>query len=409
VQGTFAFVDAKQFDTGSGDICTAIGGALTAYYPGKQGVVIDARGFTSGSPPCAGNPWSSTPLPLSSIVLLPAGTINVNVPWVLPKNTRIIGEGPGLTTLQATSSFPTGDDMIDMGNSTFCSTGDCPAIVVEHLTLNGNNRTGVNGIVNSYSQELGRVDDVAFNQINGIALVIQSKDAANSGPYTKLTMSNVGTCLKISGMGASSPLYDLRGVHGVTCTLSTGATTGVILDAANVSLEDITVTAAAGTVNTQYGIVIGANYPVPDSVLFNIRGIGLKDVIQLSSNPQTPSVTAPNCPPYNSTTTYNVCNTTILGVTNSGSTNTIDDQLNSPITDAYVGMYVLGEPVLQGSSPMGFGNSRITTSPHVPSWLVGPGPASSLDTCTVGSLYSEASGSGSTTLFGCNGHWAGIR
>jgi hypothetical protein len=303
--------------------------------------------------------------------------------------------------------------MIDMGQSGICGSNyDCPAIVIEHLALNGSNLSGVNGIVNGYSQELGRVDDVAFTQINGIALWVQGKYAANSGPYTKLTMSNVGTCIRLSGMGASSPLYNLRGVHGVTCTLSTASITGVILDAGNVSLEDVSIAAASGSANTQYGIVVGGStYPAPNNVLFNIRGIGLKDIVQLSSNTNTPtpSVTAPNCPPYNSTTTYNVCNTTILGVTNSGSTNTVDDQLNPPaITDAHVGMYILGEPILQGTSFAGFGNSRFTTSPHAPTWLVGPGAASSSG-CTTGSLYSETSGTGTTTLFGCNGNWAGIR
>jgi hypothetical protein len=410
VQGTFAFVDAYQFYTGTGDICTAINSALTsaAYTSSKQGIVVDARAFGAGPWNCASNPWSLSSSPLTIVALLPAGTINLSTTWQLPAHTKLIGEGSNLTILKAISTgFSGSGDMIDMGPP-YCTNADYPAITIEHLAVNGNNATSLNGIINACAQELSYVDDVSFTQISLVALGIASKNAANSGPYTKLTMSNVGTCLSISSPTQATSLYDMRGVHGLSCTLSSTATSGILLDAANASLEDITIT---GTSSSQNGIVVGSRFPSPNNLLFNIRGSSLTDVIQLSNQTYTPTptVTAPNCPATNSST-YDVCNITILGVTSSSSTNSIDDKITSTtLTDAYVGMYILGEPVESGSTPTAVGNSRLTTSPNTPSWSVGSSAASSMQSCVVGSIYSQTSGSGSTTLFGCNGTWAAIR
>ena len=59
---------------------------------------------------------------------------------------------------------------------------------------------------------------------------------------------------------------------------------------------------------------------------------------------------------------------TILGVTNSGSSATIKDDLTGPtLTDTTVGMYVVGEPVPSSTA----GISRFTTSGSVPTWLIG--------------------------------------
>lgn len=411
VQGTFALVDAYQFYPGTGgDICAAMHSALAAtaiYTPLKQGIVVDARGFGGGSWSCNSNPWLGLTYPPSSIVaLLPAATISLSTTWQLPRHTRIVGEGSGSnrTILKAVSPGFSGGDMIDMGPPG-CSDADYPAISIEHLALNGNSVSNLNGIVNPCAQELSYVDDVSFTQISLIALEVTTKNAANSGPYTKLTMSNVGTCLSISSPTQGNSLYDMRSVQGVSCTLSSSSSSGILLDAASTSLEDISIT---GVSSNQNGIVVGSRYPSPNNLLFNIRGSGLVDVIQLSSHPYTPTVTAPNCPATNSTTTYDVCNITILGVTSSSSTNSIDDKVTSTVlTDPNVGMYILGEPVESAGASVG--NSRLTTSPNVPSWSVGTSAASSLESCTKGSIYSQTSGTGSTTLFGCNGTWAAIR
>jgi hypothetical protein len=90
-QGTFAFVDAKQFTTGT-EICGPIGTILTqAYTAGQGGVVIDARGFGSTTT-CTSNPWAAL-YPISTVVLLPAGTITISQTLVLPSFTHLIGAG----------------------------------------------------------------------------------------------------------------------------------------------------------------------------------------------------------------------------------------------------------------------------------------------------------------------------
>jgi hypothetical protein len=116
------------------------------------------------------------------------------------------------------------------------------------------------------------VNDVAFTRITGIGLEVTNITAADSGPYSNLTMSNTSTCLQISAGNAPLPLlYTTRGVHGLTCSLSTTSPGPAIsLDAPNNSLEDISIIGTS--TSTQEGIVIGANGPAEDNVLFNIRG-----------------------------------------------------------------------------------------------------------------------------------------
>jgi hypothetical protein len=428
-QGSFAMVDASQF-TGAGiDICTAIQGAFNsgAYHkPGINGIVVDARGFGPGtSQYCSDNPWNPTAVivtPSSSVVLLPSGIIYIAKTWALPPNTRLIGEGPNLTTLQTctvalcNSNF-SGADMVDMGNSTICpnvggsGTNDCPGVVIEHLGLNGANAT-VNGIVNGFSQELSYVDDVAFNNISNYALEITTKLAANSGPYSKLAMSNVGTCVEINNGGsASTAIYGIRGIHGLTCNSAT-ANPAIYLEGTNNIFEDVSIVGTS--TSTQDGILVGGSTTdkaATETALLNIQGSGLKNVIHLSgyTNSYSSTTQAP-CPfsAPSSSTAYNVCDATILGVTNGGGagTNSIqDDVINTTVSDTNVGMYVLGEPTLGGSSPAAVGTTRLTTSPNFPVWLVGTTAPSGMGTCVpTGSLYSRTSGGTSpSTLYGCIG------
>jgi hypothetical protein len=63
------------------------------------------------------------------------------------------------------------------------------------------------------------------------------------------------------------------------------------------------------------------------------------------------------------------------------------------LSDATLAMYIVGEPILAGSTVIGY--SRFTTSESIPAW---PGTGS----CAIGSLYSETSGT-SGTLWGCRG------
>lgn len=427
-QGSYALVDASQF---SGNICAQIQSAFTTYLSPTAGVppygiVIDARSINSGMT-CSGSPWpnvwyKNTALGiLPSVVLLPSGTITLQAPWVMPASSRLIGEGPGNTTLKA--SFTNGD-MIDMGssNNNFCNPApgnsyDCAAVEIEHLSLDGNCPSSsncpsnVNGIVNYYAQELSYVEDVAFSNIKGTALTLNGNNATgtnyaanNSGPYSNLTMTGVGTCVGIYGTSGT------RGIHGLTCTTSSSSTSSaaIYVDGANNSLEDITLVGGGGNTN---GILIGGSAPgltngapAANNILFNISGTNFTNLIAISN--QTPSSGPYYCPAktQGGSSRYNACDIIIMGLANGsagGSNITISDQVGSvSLLDAQLGMYILGEPVQMGSSSNSnntfLGYSHFTTSPNWPAWVVGTSQTNGSGCSGVGSLFSATSGSGGT-------------
>jgi hypothetical protein len=314
------------------------------------------------------------------------------------------------TTAICANNF-SGGNMIDMGTYTLCAGAhpDCPGITIEHLGLQGSAIAGLNGIFNSYAQELSYVSDVAFSSISGISLEITSNYAANSGPYSGLTMAGPGPCLEV--VGGSPFITDIRGILGVTCTGST-ASPAIYLEGSNNRLENISVVGTS--TSSQDGILIGANAPAAQIALINIRGSGLLRLIHISGATNTDAY--PPCPFYNgSGHSHNVCDVTVLGVSNSGGTSTdtiADDVTNTYLTDPAVGMYIVGEPVFQGaaSSYSGVGTSRFTTSLNAPSWLVGTSaPGSSC--ATLGALYSQTTGGlGTSTLYACiSGAWTVIK
>src|SRR5271156_5374163 len=102
-QGSFAMVDASQFP-GTGDICAQIYAAFSAFMINNNnaptnGIVVDARGIapsdcTSGSP-WRGWGFQSNGNPLPNVVLLPSGIIPIHGTWIMPSDTRLIGQGPG--------------------------------------------------------------------------------------------------------------------------------------------------------------------------------------------------------------------------------------------------------------------------------------------------------------------------
>jgi hypothetical protein len=430
---TYAFVDAAPYmtdtrcssNTGGCDICDAIGLAFKDYNTNNSnGVLIDARGIATPQA-CTNvpgsykypNPWSvvnSFSAPYNNIVLLPTGTIYLEQTWVLTTNTRLVGEGANLTTIQPCTTAVCGNgqafsstDMIEMGSggsTGVCSGNDCQGVVVEHLGLNGNSQSGINGIVNLDSQELSRVDDVSLTNMGastgtgtGIGLYINGLNTygyiSNSGPYSNIYYAGSGICADITNPHANG-LGATRGIHGLTCIMSgTETTPAVYVDSPNNSLEDVYISGNS----SQDGILIGSAAGAGNNVLFNIRGNGLKNVIHISSN-STGSVYV-NCPPQNGSQA-NACDLTALGVTAlTTGTNTIQDDLTSTtVSSANVALYIVGEPVQAGTSNVGY--TRFTTSLGVPTWLVGSGSPGT-GSCTIGSLYSETSGT--DTLWGCRG------
>jgi hypothetical protein len=142
VVGSSAFIDASMFVSSQlSNICAVLNSILNplnCIIP-SAGAAIDARGLNSNntSMKCAASPWAGIANSPPSVILLPAGTIVVPGTWVLPNNTRLIGEGDALnhnfpsgtiaagTTLQAckqsvNSCTFTGTDMIDLGSSNIC-------------------------------------------------------------------------------------------------------------------------------------------------------------------------------------------------------------------------------------------------------------------------------------------------
>jgi hypothetical protein len=410
---SIAFVDAQPYVSdsrcagGACNICDAIYFALQDYtsaYPG--GLVIDGRGFASPQACVSGssrhpNPWASITgsTPYSTVVLLPPGVIYIEQTWILPDFTQLIGEGSSLTTSPVPTTIEpcsastcsgqafstTNPDMIDMGSlgsSTVCAGSpppDCRAIVIEHLALNGNNQSGVNGIVNLAAQELSRVDDVVLTNMGapsgagtGIGLYVNGY-TSNSGPYSNIYYSGSGICADLDNSTGGGP-HDTRGIHGLTCVMSGSETTpAVYVDSANNTLEDVYI---SGNSN-QDGILIGANSIARNTVLFNVYGSGLANVVYISS-------------------AQNSTDMTIMGVTTTSGNSIYDELTSTQLSDSNVGMYIVGEAV-------GGGMSRFTTSFNVPTWLVGSSSPSG--NCATGSFYSETSGS--DTLWGCKGPTGG--
>jgi hypothetical protein len=149
VQST-AFIDAYVLLNGVPylDLCDTIYHILkpTTYSPS----IIDARGISGSALTCTqGSPWNESAgyAKKPSTILLPAGTITANTPWVLPANTKLIGVAKSSssnyildTTIKA--GFTSGA-VVQFGDGTNCPSG-CQGISVEHLTINGNGQT-VNG------------------------------------------------------------------------------------------------------------------------------------------------------------------------------------------------------------------------------------------------------------------------
>jgi len=71
----------------------------------------------------------------------------------------------------------------------------------------------------------------------------------------------------------------------------------------------------------------------------------------------------------------NVSDLTFVGITRLSGTNTITDELTSsttPLTDAHVGMYLIGQPVQSAGSGVGYSRFTTSTSTNFPTWIVGP-------------------------------------
>jgi hypothetical protein len=422
---TSAFIDAANFSS-TGDICAKLHSVLNStsmYIQETNWQVIDARGIvptTGSTQACSStdsNPWASLSTPRRNwvTILLPAGTIQISSTWTLPSYTRIIGEGPGLTTLQAGSSFS--GPMIQMG----CLATTCAlsfGISVENLTLDAQSQT-IDGIDNNDAEELSYVKHVQMINIGKTGLSVGFDSTYAPGPnhstYSDISITETSSgaaCIKIAQAGnypvAPKPVQP-RGIHGINCTSSANSNAGIYLDGSNVSLEDIYVNGFADGIQIggQSGYQ-GSSGGVSSDVIFNVTGgNGLTNVVHICGSNHG-SNTA--CPQTNNT----VSDLTLMGIT-SEANNTIQDDVTDTLlpesTDPTVGMYILGESVSVGSNT---GYSRFTTSPSIPTWRVGTDDPPT-GNCAVGTLYSRTSTTTSSTspptIWGCVGSstWSSIK
>jgi hypothetical protein len=404
VVGSSAFIDASQFGKNNTDICAVLYGILSSAstsYP-ANGAIVDARGLpgnTGTSMTCATNttPWSQDNnvhvLHVSSTILLPAGTIQIPATWVLPSNTRLVGQGennplsatPG-TTIQA--AVPSLASMIQFGSSatSVCANlGVVCGISVERLTLDGKAQS-IDGIINQLSQSNTYVDHVTIYQVMGTGLLISGTSggsASNSGPYTNITFdtgiysgTNSTVCAQISNV--SGGLTGTKGIHGLRCkSENQDAPAAVLLDASNNSIEDVTI------VGFFDGVLVGKNAAAQSNLLLNIIG----DTSLVSGGTPINAIHISNH--------HTVTDLAIMGVSNGGmGTNTIEDDVTSTtLGDASVGIYALGQSTSNG-------HTRYTTSPNAPSWAVGA--ASPGGTCARGSLYSCNNVNCTAALWACS-------
>jgi hypothetical protein len=425
VTGSTAFIDASattSMNGGATNLCAKINDALSIVP--SPGTVIDARGVTNLACPSGDTPWSygTNKYGPPAVILLPAGTITISNTWILPGKTRLIGEGSGasgtsLTTIQAcaTSGCFTDPDtgssngtttMIRMGTTTntipgFCSS-NCFAIGIEDLVLDGQGQA-INGITNVYSQELSYVNRVDLYRITGTGLQIgygTNQGAQNSGPYSNIrfetgssTLSASTACAQIVAAGST------RGIHGLSCIAGTAgtATAAVYLDASSNSIEDVYVSGFSD------GIRVGQNDAAQSNVILNINTPvtgGAAKLVHLC-NPA-----AGTCPGTSATVSDLSVMAASSGCTSSGCATIVDDLTGTALTgisNAYTGMYVLGEATAGGYS-------RFTTSKTVPTWIVGSSSPSG--SCNTGALYSNTSGtSGShNTFWACAGAtWGDVK
>lgn len=290
-------------------------------------------------------------------------------PWVLPSNTKLVGEGQ-YTILNA--KFTSGD-MIDMGSSA-CTSGQCSGISIEHLRLDALSQQ-LNGIVNSYAGESSYVNDVILANIGLTGLKIS---ASNSGPYSNINFSAASLSPCSGGLSNSYPACvdieaQTRGVHGVTCIGAHGVSENVTGDAA------VYVNASNNTVVNVHiegffdGIEVGdtpSTSNVANVVLSNVLG-GTSGAGPVTN---VVHICGPNSGPLGKCNTNGtVTDVTIFHATdfNDGGggtlatdstsiqhdvTGTTMNPIQGGTTESTVAVYILGETV-------GGGHSRFTTNP----------------------------------------------
>jgi len=248
----------------------------------------------------------------------------------------------------------------------------------------------INGIQNSTAQS-SSVDHVTLFQVLGTGLAVS---ALYSGQYTNITFDSGSRALTTTTCASISSPTGTQGIRGLTCIAGT-ANTAIYLDAPNNSLEDVRI---AGFYD---GVLVGSNAAAKSNVLFNIFG----DTIVSTNVPAPVNV-------IHISSNNPVTDLSVMGVNTAVTSTTIKDDLTSTtLSDPYVAMYVLGKPLMNGSTVVGY--SRFTTSPNAATWAAGTAkPAGACNAQTAGSLYSNTAPTGTAAaLYVCpvgGGTWKSV-
>ena len=457
-----AYVDASaiyyyensQVVTGV-DFCTIINNILTsaAGYPPfpPQGAVIDARGilnlptsnghggYFTNPLQCLENPFKGITQPTKAALLLPAATISIQFPWVIPSETRIIGAGRNATTLALDQQFSTSDGLnafIEMGSPGTASapgacgtTNVCTGISIEHLTVSTNYTNGnvassyYHAIYNNDAQDASYVDDVVITagQTSSTATtgpsvttgLLIGPGANYSGPYTNIDFVGSKAC---SGNTCAPTACvqiqaQTRGLHGITCTVTTTQASGqpraaIYLDSYNDTISDV------HSEGSYDGIVVGDYFdlqPLPGGAAAapKITASTISNVtIGYGAGPSLQAVHICNPALASSSTTActqnmsgKVSDVTLSQIQSNGTNNfttvrPIADDLTGTLfaqsgNQQFVVKYVVGEPVTVNTSVTGY--TRLTTSPTLPNWGIGDAPISGA--CNnPGGIYSHTKG-----------------
>jgi hypothetical protein len=426
-----AYIDALPFLSSTNpDICVTISSILASYYPNP--VIIDARGILPSAPgnsnpnyvTCSVNPFVYTNASQQQVatgpatILLPGTNINVAQPWIMPSNTRIIGEGGGpqsYTVLGVyksllTSSGGNGTAMIQMGTG---GTGQVIGVVIEHLELAGGNPSGFasngnfDGIDNVNAGDGSYVNDVQFTNIGpmgtgsspglgtcGTSTVTNlciSQNATYSGPYTNLSVVPPSPAACSSNMCAATACVKIqaqtRGLHGISCVgpspkgNPSGPNAAIYLDAYATTIQDVHVEGfqdaiVVGDYKDSQGSTLVVNGGTPSfsgNTIINARAANgqgpVRNTVHICNAAY--GTTTGAC---GSTSTIAVNNYTILQTTNTTAVVATDEA--QPIQDdnitwnpytqsslgsnEYVGIYAVGST--SPSSTTG-PESRFTTMP----------------------------------------------
>lgn len=470
------YIDASPFynnvSQGNGDICRTVYYILTnssvsysTRYP--EGAVIDARGIllASGqnSIPCTVDPFTgpngsscqgTTLVNLPSTLLLSATPITINCTWILPSNTRIIGEGPGhsnVTAIQIPQNGFTGTSMLQMGPSGGSATG----VTIEHLKLEGQPAgttfTAVDGIDNvsagdgSYANDVlladigetstsGPINNACSPSVAGaVTGLCISPNATYSGPYTNIDFTagsncSGGVCLQTA---CAKIQAQIRGLHGITCTAKSSTQSpwpaaAIYLDAYNDTINDVHVEGFFDA------IVVGDNADseggqATSNTIANVTSAFGNGPVQNTVHICNPnfgyggsnkSACSSSSLPVRNLSLQNLLSNGANG--NQFDASTIQDDLTSTTVNystypaTFAAIYFVGDSV---TGTGGF--SRFTTSSGsvvngtfqgVPTWGFGSTGASG--SCTNGAIYTNTSGtSGSSyTIYVCSGgQWQHVK